>query len=324
MKIIDYCNDIEEDVEIEELGLAGVGYNAPMKVRVNGVLGFKKKSVNSQVFDSFEYLIVQLGKLLNIKVADTYFFDDGSIFSKSIINDDEEFLTGEDILKCLPITKVEIEYEREKRDRFHGTLKSIEVSGNTKYIVETPEQIVFAVNGFIDIIKKLNVSNEQEIVDDYIKMCFLDTLTGNKDRVSGNYGLVRKDGNYSFAPLFDSSTISYPGIDDNYMQLNNYLIDRNSLYNYLLSNHYEALENIFSVDRERVIDKMITLSDKTFSGEEDQNNKEWFRYAVIGNLDHYLNNTNVFFTDNGESKTNEDSKVEDSNKCKTLSTNSEV
>lgn len=312
MKLIDYYDGREENVEIEEIGPAGAGYNAPMKIRANGMLGFKKKSINCSTFDSFEYLISQLGKMLDIKVADTYFFDDGSIFSRSIYDEGEEFITGGDILKHVTISEDEIKEIGEERKQFNETLELVRVKDQDKRIAKTPEEIGYVVNQYIDVIDRLKVDNRDEIVRDYIRMCFLDVLTGNKDRVSGNYGLIKNGDNYSFAPSFDSSTIDYPGIDDNYVQLNHYLIDRKSLYNYLISNHYDCLSDIFDKDREKVIDVMKSLLDKVFPNEEDKDNKEWFDQMIIGQLDYYLNGVNTLFNEND--KTQEEKVIEDAKK----------
>ena len=312
MKLIDYYDGREENVEIEEIGPAGAGYNAPMKIRANGMLGFKKKSINCSTFDSFEYLISQLGKMLDIKVADTYFFDDGSIFSKSIYEEGEEFITGGDILKHVTISEDEIKEIGEERKQFNETLELVRVKDQDKRIAKTPEEIGYVVNQYIDVIDRLKVDNRDEIVRDYIRMCFLDVLTGNKDRVSGNYGLIKSGDDYSFAPSFDSSTIGYPGIDDNYVQLNHYLIDRKSLYNYLISNHYDCLSDIFDKDREKVIDVMKSLLDKVFPNEEDKDNKEWFNQMIIGQLDYYLNGVNTLFNEND--KTQEEKVIEDAKK----------
>ena len=302
MKLIDYYNDREENVEIEEIGPAGAGYNAPLKVRINGVLGFKKKSINCSTFDSFEYLISQLGKMLDIKVADTYFFDDGSIFSRSIYEEGEEFITGGDILKCVTVSDEEIQELIEEKNKMDRSMELVMVKDQEKRMTKTPEEIGYVVNQYICMIDRLNADNRDEIVRDYIRMLFLDVLTGNKDRVSGNYGLIKRGDHYSFAPSFDSSTIAYPGINDNYVQLNHYLIDRKNLYNYLISNHFECLSNIFDKDWKQIIDKMRSLSNRVFSKEEDKSNGEWFEHMVIEQLDYYLNGVNTLFTEDGKSQ----------------------
>ena len=175
----------------------------------------------------------------------------------------------------------------------------------------TSEEIEYVVNQYIDVIDRLKVDNRDEIVKDYIRMCFLDVLTGNKDRVSGNYGLIKSGNDYSFAPSFDSSTIGYPGIDDNYVQLNHYLIDRKDLYNYLISNYYECLSDIFDKDRKHIVDKMKSLLDVVFSREEDKSDKEWFDRMVIGQLDYYLNSVNSLFAEDEISEAQAERMVEE-------------
>lgn len=191
-------------------------------------------------------------------------------------------------------------------------MELVRVKDQAKKIAKTPEEIGYVVNQYIDVIDRLEVDNRDEIVRDYIRMCFLDVLTGNKDRVSGNYGLIKSGDNYSFAPSFDSSTIGYPGIDDNYVQLNHYLIDRKDLYNYLIANHYDCLSDIFDKDREKVIDVMKSLLDKVFPNEEDKDNKEWFDQMIIEQLDYYLNGVNTLFNENN--KTQEEKVIEDAKK----------
>ena len=90
------------------------------------------------------------------------------------------------------------------------------------------------------------------------------------------------------------------------------MIDRKSLYNYLISNHYDCLSDIFDKDREKVIDVMKSLLDKVFPNEEDKDNKEWFNQMIIGQLDYYLNGVNTLFNEND--KTQEEKVIEDAKK----------
>ena len=57
MKKMDYITGEIKEVNIEEIGSASVGTNAPKIVLVDGVKGYYKKSINNRTFDSFEYLI---------------------------------------------------------------------------------------------------------------------------------------------------------------------------------------------------------------------------------------------------------------------------
>ena len=276
MKIIDYLNDQVIDVQIEEIGKAGTGYNSPKIVKVNGVKGYKKRSINCETFDSFEYLISILGKLLNIKVAETYCFEDGSIFSKSITKDGEEFITIEDISKIIPITDEEIA----EKQAFDDELDRIVNNDCDRYLVKTNDEIEFVVSLFIRMINKLNIENKDEIIRDYIRMCFLDCLTGNKDRVNGNFGLIKNGDKLSFAPLFDSSTIAMPNVDDNLVQLNNYYIDRNTLLDYIMDEYPNYVEDILEADIESIRGILKDTSEKLLN----EKDKKWFDDMVTNNI----------------------------------------
>ena len=276
MKIIDYVRDQKIDVQIEELGKAGTGYNSPTIVKVNGVKGYKKRSINCEAFDSFEYLISILGKLLNINVAETYCFDDGSIFSKSVTNEDEDFITIEDISKIIPITDEEIS----EKQAFDKKLETIVYNDQNHYLAKNNEEIEFVINIFIRMINKMNIDNKDEIIRDYIKMCFFDCLTGNKDRVSCNFGLIKNGDEYSFAPLFDSSTIAMPNVDDNLVQINNYYIDRNSLLDYIINKYPNYVEDLLNVDTESIRGILEDISKKMLN----ENDKKWFDSMVTNNI----------------------------------------
>ena len=276
MQLIDFSNDKRIDVQIEEIGKAGTGYNSPTIVLVNGVKGYKKKSINCETFDSFEYLISILGKLLNIKVAETYFFDDGSIFSKSVTNDGEEFITISDISKMIPIKNEEIA----EKQAFDKELDSFVYKESTRYLAKSNDEIEYVVNLFIRMINKTNIENKDEIIKDYIRMCFLDCLTGNKDRVNGNFGLVKSGDKYSFAPLFDNSTIAYPTVDDNLVQLNNYFIDRNALLDCIINKYSNYVEDILNSDIESTRDILSDVSKKVLNTED----KKWFDNMVTNNV----------------------------------------
>ena len=265
------------NVEPEIIGKAGAGYNAPLIADINGVKGYLKKSRNCSTFDTFEYLICALGKMLNIDVADTYLMDDGSIFSKSIINDGEEFLTFSDLTKIITITDKEI---REKQE-FDKKMPAININQDTpRHIAQTEEEVDFVINLFIRIIKKLELSNQEKIIKKYIEMCFLDGLTGNKDRVSGNYGMVKKGNDYTFGGLFDNSTIAYKNVSDNLVQINNYFMDRELLIQHLIKKYPNYLSDVLNRDFIEVRSKLSELSSLVLGNEE----REWFDSMVTDNI----------------------------------------
>ena len=61
-------------------------------------------------------------------------------------------------------------------------MELVRVKDQAKKIAKNPEEIGYVVNQYSGVIDRLEVDNRDEIVRDYIRMCFLDVLTGNKDR----------------------------------------------------------------------------------------------------------------------------------------------
>ena len=228
--------------------------------------------------------------MLNIKTADTYILDDGSIFSKSVNNDEEVFITVGDLKNYITVTDEEILEKKE----FEESLNSFKTNNKDekRYLAKTSVEIDYVINLFIRIIQKLNLENEEDIKRDYIRMCFLDSLTGNKDRVSGNFGLVKKKNKFTFAPLFDSSTISYPGVDDNLVQINKYFIDRNDLLNYVVNKYPHYINDILNIDMKNVKQSLGMLSSKVLN----EKDREWFDSMVTNRIPTNLEQSNQYFS----------------------------
>ena len=126
----------------------------------------------------------------------------------------------------------------------------------------------FAINIFINKLDMLHIDNKEEIIRDYIRMCYFDALIGNKDRNVNNYGLVRKeDGSYTFAPLFDSATVSMPDTDESLWQINEYLIDRDATLKYIATEYPQYVEDMLNIDISEVMTSMSSdiLSDDEFN-----------------------------------------------------------
>ena len=288
MEIIDYDVDsngllVHNSVNaiINVLGSAGLGYNAPQIVNINGVDGFLKDSSNSMSsFDKYEYLISKLGKYLGIKTANEYLVRDNEktyLFSASVAKKDDKLIMASSLKDELINAGIPMDVLlglKEQIDSFNNELES-----NGMRV--SPEQMEFAINTFITKIQLLKPENEEEIIRDYIKMCFFDTLIGNKDRNTNNYGLVKNsNGSYSFAPLFDSSTLFMPNVSDELCNINGYLFERKSLLKYLLNTYPQYLDSIFENNIENTGEKMTTIS-KEILNEKDY---EVFKSVVLDKL----------------------------------------
>jgi hypothetical protein len=288
MEIIDYDVDNNgllvhnsANASINILGSAGLGYNAPQIVNINGVDGFLKDSSNSMSsFDKYEYLISKLGKYLGIKTANEYLVRDNDktyLFSASVAKKDDKLIMASSLKDELINTGIPMDVLlglKEQIDSFNNDLES-----NGMRV--SPEQIEFAINTFITKIHLLKPENEEEIIRDYIRMCFFDTLIGNKDRNTNNYGLVKNsNGSYSFAPLFDSSTLFMPKVSDELCNINGYFFERKSLLKYLLNTYPQYLDSIFESNIENAGEKMTIVS-KEILNEKDY---EIFKSIVLDKL----------------------------------------
>lgn len=152
--------------------------------------------------------------------------------------------------------------------------------GSERYILtdNNENQIEYVINMFINKIKLLELPNQEEIIRDYIRMCFFDALIGNKDRNTNNYGLVKKqDGTYYFAPLFDSSTITMPNIEHNLWQLNEYLMNREKTINYIISKYPQYVQDLLQTN---VTESITRIALDTL----DENEFNLFNGLIIKNL----------------------------------------
>ena len=111
-------------------------------------------------------------------------------------------------------------------------------------------------------------------------MCFLDCLTGNKDRTGGNFGLKKTPKGFEFAALFDNSTISYPNVPDNLVGINMYYFDRKILMQYIIKNYQHYVEDIMSIDFNKVRKDMNNLSGNIL----DNQGKKWFDNSITNNI----------------------------------------
>lgn len=278
----------KKEVNMEFIGTAGLGLNAPKIVMVDGTKGFLKVSANTtQTFDKFEFLISKLGKYMNIKTANEYFIVDNNstyLLSESVTNDSlgQELIMASDIDRELVVSRKASQEEIMSMKKESEDFKKEIVQARDYTIPKVDnDQIDKVINIFIDRVKMMKLDNEEEIIEDYIKMCFFDILTGNQDRNTNNYGLIKNsDGTYSFAPLFDSSTIAIPELSPSLCQINNYLIDKSSLLKYLLRTYPNYLDDVINVDMDKVGYDMNKLSQEVLNEKE----YKWFNDAVLNRL----------------------------------------
>ena len=298
-------------------------HNNVKEVIINGVRGFLKDSSNSTpILDKFDYLLSKLGKLLGLNMADECLIRDGDktyLFSKSVVKENEklimfsqvteeliskwnipgemierlnnnedinklfeEFNIPEDIKEAIIKLLQEIKIIKEFRSR-QEVLNS--TPGREKLKTDDTN-IEFVINIFINRIKLFHLPNEDKIIKDYIEMCFLDALIGNKDRNAYNYGIIKKeDGTYSFSPLFDSATIDIKSnnnerIDPELWQLNEYYMSRKETLRYIIETYPNYVKDILDSDINNTREIISLISKEVLT----ENELIWFKSAVLDKL----------------------------------------
>lgn len=193
----------------------------------------------------------------------------------------EEFNLSPEIAQKFEELVTEVSTINNAKILFRQELEPIsKTPGSERYILpdNSENQIEYVINMFINKIKLLELPNQEEIIRDYIRMCFFDALIGNKDRNTNNYGLVKKeDGTYSFAPLFDSSTVTMPNIEHNLWQLNEYLMSREATINYIINKYPQYVQDLLQAN---VTDSITKIALDTL----DENEFNLFNGLIIKNL----------------------------------------
>lgn len=265
---------LEEDIDI--VGKAGLGFNAPTILNFGDKVGYFKNSRDtSWVFlDSFEYVICQLGKKLGVKMAETYRVYDGliplGIISENIATNGNLCMTSvlaKSLSSVNPDLLNKINYLNEKSQNNMITINDKGVPNNIP-LLDNEVDIKYAIDLFLDVVKGLNVKDGeyQEIRQDYFNMIMLDFLTNNVDRNKNNYGLLMGEDRVSFAPLFDNSTISIPSVPDNVQQINGFFMNKDVLLNSLVKYYPNEIRSFvtkaqsdeFRMFSERICGKELT------------------------------------------------------------------
>ena len=117
------------------------------------------------------------------------------------------------------------------------------------------------------ILSNIKHADVQELKSDFMSMYVYDALLGNPDRHKGNWGLLKYNGYYTFAPIFDNGACLFPraktcGDTSDWMLerikdfpnskiMFNNKRERSSYFN-VLREHRE-----FDVFRERITDELI-------------------------------------------------------------------
>lgn len=265
----------------------GVGITRPQIIELNGEIGFQKDSRSVDDSDDLEMVINYLGRLLGIKMAQTYrcFAPDGtanSLISISVAQPGESvFITMREALSIV-VQKVRCGELRmpEWADTYEELL-------NNKAYPDVPdafesravslEDIRLAIDVGLYVIKVIageDSQNVQTMKTDYFKMILLDAITGQVDRTMENYGLVcnNKTKQYSFAPLFDNATLVKPYTKPGECMVNGIICNRSQLTRCLLSypdSHLQTSINAILDNKNELLRKVLYMSARLLDDEQN-------------------------------------------------------
>lgn len=237
-----------------------IGYNAPREINFNGKhVFFKISEASWKSLDKYEFLVSIIGTEMGVKMANNFFYvsEDGKMgnISESVLNEEETLMMTNQLFDYIMNKHMISEEKLEEIKKFRMGLSEVSDSACMLRIAKTKADILKNINLFILAITTANVKNAEEIIKDYIKMVYFDSVIGNKDRNTKNYGLiVGKDDNVRFSPLFDSATICMPKVEDNYVGLNSVLMDR-KMTKEVLKEFYPEI--ISELDEQRALKSLI-------------------------------------------------------------------
>ena len=311
-------NVIKENLEIQFIEIKEGSANPPHVISYNGVIGYYKNSINttSPDFDLFEYVICQLGKKLDIKMAETYrLYQDGidmGIISESVIGETDKQYTISEVKSLVydGILPINIEQLNQVRDKYaylnnnQYQTEFVDKQGkiHSQIVLENMEDISSAITYFPDMISCFDIPQEQKdaIIQDYYDTIMLDLITGNQDRNPNNYGLIQKaDGTIEFAPLYDNSAIDIPHFSKELTgkeltQINGFMMDRNDMLNCLYEQHYEHISPITMelLEHQEEYNQFLT---ETCDRELDKKEEDWLLHGkLLPNIDRICNKEREF------------------------------
>jgi hypothetical protein len=303
VKIISFKDGVEvtETAILENLAEATtVGHNKPTLVQFStnehreGY--FKDSSKTSKsFFDKIEYIICQIGKMLEIKMAETYkvYNTDGfcGIISESVFDKEQEhmYMTSQliDLIKE-PSDQFK-RYIESYREILQGNVVEFKRNDGSVWkipVIESEEDIKTVLEAFPRAIVELGQGEEQqaEIISDYYKMIMLDLITNNIDRNNNNYGIIiDQNGNVRFTPLFDNSTIHIPGQPNNGRRINGAMIDRDKLLIVLLKNHYKEIKSITEKCCDNTFE-MLEYIRSLYNQELSEDEADYFLRTITDNI----------------------------------------
>lgn len=82
-------------------------------------------------------------------------------------------------------------------------------------IEEDKDEYQYTYDDIIELLQaNKKLTNVEETVSSFFEMYIVDALIGNFDRHGANWGFLKKDNQYSLAPVFDNGSCLFPNLND--------------------------------------------------------------------------------------------------------------
>lgn len=82
-------------------------------------------------------------------------------------------------------------------------------------IEEDKEEYQYTYDDIVELLQaNKKLTNVEETVSSFFEMYIVDALIGNFDRHGANWGFLKKDNQYSLAPVFDNGSCLFPNLND--------------------------------------------------------------------------------------------------------------
>lgn len=258
---------IASDIEIIED--ISVGMNDNKKVRFsngeNTHTGYFKENI-IPVFNDTSIAVNKIGKLLGVKMAETYaceYEGKKGIISQDVSEGFDQFMMMRQVIKESKLPKIDFSDSERARATVY----------NPNGMVTSTEKITEMFELPLQALETIGVTKDdmQEITKDYVKMICFDYLTNQTDRNDGNYGVLVKDGKVSFAPLIDCDYILHDptDIDNDINFTNSVRCDRNILMS-IVAKRYPELVQEFSNSVKTNRQEIFRAISESFSPEMQQ------------------------------------------------------
>lgn len=264
-----------EAANIKTIGQSSTGITRPKIVLINDkTKGFMKDSSNVDDSDDLEMITNYLGNLFGLPMAKEYRVFDKELKKEALLSisvtqkETEKFVEFFDVMmKAVERVKNgEVPMQEWMNDwiKLNSQLAYPDVPESHEFYCTDDKDVDVAIQLPLYVLETCHPSEKKELDEftkNYFSMLIFDIFIGQTDRNMTNYGVIYNGNTYSFAPLFDNSTLAKPYLPDKLYSLNKVLIDREELLTRLVSNYSEyvidlihTITNLYDENKSKIFE----------------------------------------------------------------------